>query len=399
MTRHLRDLPRFPDYVQGQTDHDYIQAAAELGPLVLDRYGIATLFSLAHLQEINDDRWTRQIELDGMRAAGVSGGPMYEFVRDVMLFSNGPPHRARRGPLVRSFAHKVLTALRPAIRARTDRRIGALAGAGPVSFLTQIAGPLPAEVIAGLIGLPEDDTNAFATHVYSAIRGLSFCSDEVRAASDADMAHLARYMDGLIADRTRTPRDDLLSTYLDRVSGGDLQDSEMRAQMIGLVIAGSDTTRGALTSTVSQLLQRPDQWRMLVDDPEAHAPGAVSEGLRFDPIIGALGRITTENRTLADVALPEGTFVSASMLSALRDPEVYANPGHFDITRQDHPRLHPIFGGGPHRCLGEVLARIEMEEALKSLAAVAPDLTMQGPPPVLRGYGAVRQVTDMTVVF
>jgi cytochrome P450 len=167
--------------------------------------------------------------------------------------------------------------------------------------------------------------------------------------------------------------------------------------MIGLVVAGSDTTRGALTATLSQLLQHPDQWNMLVNDPEKWAPAAVSEGLRFDPVIGSLARITTEPREIEGVLFPKGSFVAVSMLTALRDPAIYGDPNRFDITRGDHPRLHPVFGGGPHRCLGEALARIELGETIKVLARLAPRMVLDGPPAKLRGYGAVRTLGPMQV--
>lgn len=399
MALKLRDLPRFPDYVQGQSDHDYMLHAREMGPLAVDKFGFITAFSAANMDMFNDDRWTRQIELEGMLAAGVTEGPMFDFVRDVMLFSNGQTHRNRRGPLVRTFAHKLIAELRPTVRDRTQRLIGDLAGTGSVEFVGSIAGPLPAEIIASIVGAPEEDTSAFAAHVYSAIRGLSLCPPDIRAESDSDMAHLLRYMDRLIADRRDNPVDDLLTGYLDRVSDGPLDENEVRAQMVGLVVAGSDTTRGALTATVSQLLQHPDQWALLVEDPEKWAIPAINEGLRFDPVIGSLPRITTQAREIEGVMMPEGTLVAVSMLTALRDPEIYANPNQFDITRTDHPRLHPVFGGGPHRCLGEALARIEMEEALKTLAKTVPHMRLDGPPASLRGYGAVRTVGSMQVTM
>jgi len=397
MALKLRDIPRFPEYTPGFTDHQYMLQAWQQGPLAKDNFGIISAFSMANMLLFNDDRWTRQIELESMRVAGVTEGPMFEFVRDVMLFSNGQTHRNRRAPLVRTFAHRIIADLRPSIRARTDARIKALAGSGQIDFVTEIAGPLPAEIIAAIIGAPEEDTGSFAAHVYSAIRGLSLCSDEVRTESTRDIGHLMEYVDGLVAARRAEPIDDLLSNYLDRVADGPLSKDEVRTQMVGLVVAGSDTTRGALTATVSQLLQHPDQWAMLVDDPETWAPRAVSEGLRYDPVIGSLARITTEPREIEGVLIPAHTFVATSMLTALRDPEVYDNPNQFDITRDDHPRLHPVFGGGPHRCLGEALARIELEEALKSLAQNAPDLALDGPAVQLRGYGAVRTLSPMQV--
>lgn len=397
MALRIRDIPPFPDYVPGQSDHDFMAAARAQGPFARDRFGIVSGFSMAHMLLINDDRWTRQVELEGMRTAGVTSGPMFDFVRGVMLFSNGETHRNRRGPLVRTFAHKAIADLRPEVARRTEALVGPLAGAGSVDFLDAVAGPLPAQVIAAIVGAPEADIPFFAEHVYSAIRGLSLVSDEVRAESTRDMGRLADYMEDLIAERRTRPVDDLLTAFLDRVRGGPLDENEVRAQMLGLLVAGSDTTRGALTATVSHLLRNPEQWAMLVDDPERWAGPAVSEGLRFDPVIGSLARFTTEPREIDGILFPADTLIAVSMLTALRDPDIYADPDRFDITRTDHPRLHPVFGGGPHRCLGEALARIELEEALKALARHVPEMELVGEPARLRGYGAVREISGMRV--
>ncbi|MEX0283898.1 MAG: cytochrome P450 [Paracoccaceae bacterium] len=399
MTKKIKDLPRYPDYVEGQTDHEFLQAAWALGPIALDKYGFITAFPQRLLLEFMDDRWTRQIELEGMYATGTTSGPMFDFASNVMLFSNGDVHRKRRGPLARTFAHKLIEDKRAEVATRCERMIGALRGRGSVDFLEEIAGPLPAQVIGAMLGVPEDDMPRFARHVYSAIRGLSLVSPEVRADSDADMALLTELVAGLIDARSETPDDGLVSQYLEKVAGNDLSQQEILAQMVGLVVAGSDTTRGALTATVSWLLCNPDQWALLVEDPDKWVRGAVNEGLRYDPVIGSMGRITLERREVEGVSVPEGTLISASMLTALRDPEVYADPDRFDITRQDHPRLHPVFGGGPHRCLGEALARIELEEALKALAHMTPDLKLDGEPARLRGYGAVRTVSGCRVLM
>lgn len=397
MALRMRDIPEFPEYVPGQSDHAFMAGARAQGPFARDRYGIVSAFSMAHLGLIMDDRWTRQVELETMRAAGVTEGPMFDFVRGVMLFANGAAHRHRRGPLVRTFAHKLIAELRPEVARRVETLVAPLAGAGSVDFLDRIAGPMPAQVIAAVVGAPEADIPLFAEHVYSAIRGLSLCSDEVRAESTRDMGWLQDYVDALIARRRAEPEADLLTEFLARVSGGPLDENEVRAQILGLLVAGSDTTRGALTATVSQLLQHPEQWALLVGDPERWAGPAVSEGLRFDPVIGSLVRFTTEAREIDGVLFPRDTLIAVSMLTALRDPGIYADPDRFDITRDDHPRLHPIFGGGPHRCLGEALARIELEEALKALARHLPGMQLEGEPARLRGYGAVRTVSGLRV--
>ena len=180
----IRDIPAFPEW-QGESDHAYMARARTQGPFARDRFGIVSAFSMAHLNLIMDDRWTRQVELETMRAAGVAEGPMFDFVRGVMLFANGETHRNRRAPLVRPFAHKLIAALRPEVARRVEALVRPLAGAGTIDFVGAIAGPLPAQVIAALVGAPEEDIPFFAGHVYSAIRGLSLVPDEVRAESTA----------------------------------------------------------------------------------------------------------------------------------------------------------------------------------------------------------------------
>ena len=399
MVATMRDVPVLPEYIDGQTDHEYMQSAWANGPLAKDKGGLIRAFPMALMTEVMDDRWTRQIELESMMIAGVKDGPVYDFIDNVLLFSNGQVHRNRRAPLVKTFAHRIIAEMRPDVAARCERMVAALLGKGPVDFVETIASPLPAHVIASVIGAPEDEVGVVARHVYSAIRGLSLVKDEVRAEADRDMRALADYVATLIDRRRAHAEEDFLTGFLNRVADGPLDEAELRTQIMALVLAGSDTTRGALTSTVSQLMQNPDQWALLVEDPDTYVPGAVSEGLRFDPVIGSLARITTERREVAGYALPAGAFIGNCMLTSLRDPEVYTDPNRFDITRTDHPRLHPVFGGGPHRCLGEILARLELEEALKALVRLAPEMTLSGPPAKLRGYGATRVVTPMIVTM
>ncbi len=108
-------------------------------------------------------------------------------------------------------------------------------------------------------------------------------------------------------------------------------------------------------------------------------PGAVAEALRFEPAVGSFPRFALADIPLEGAVLPAGALLSISTLSAMRDPALYADPDVFDIRRSDHPRWHPVFGGGAHRCLGEALARIELEEGLRALSAGSPTCTSNDP--------------------
>jgi hypothetical protein len=177
-----------------------------------------------------------------------------------------------------------------------------------------------------------------------------------------------------------------------------LSEDEIRTQIVGLILAGSDTTRGSLCMTLAYLLQHTDQWSAFCDDPDGLKRAAVDEGLRFDPVIMGIPRIVVRDFDIDGYRIPAGTPLTISVPSALRDPSVYADPDRFNIFRKDHPRWHPIFGAGAHRCVGEALARAEMEEALATIARLAPGTRLIGAFPRL-APGAIRQVDRMEVEF
>ncbi|WP_161861318.1 cytochrome P450 [Algicella marina] len=393
-------IPTAPRRASGTDDLTFVRQLQALGhPFVANSFGLVFAFSHAHLQYFLTDDATRQLELDILQMQEITAGPLHEFIDHSLLFSNGEVHRRRRTPLARAFAFPLMDALRPAVRQEAQALIRPLIGKGPTPFLEAVAGPFPARIVAGILGLPDADIPAFTRRVYSAIRGLSIQRSENIAATTEDTRHLLAYVAELLADRRRTPQDDFLSQYVARTAESPLSEAEVRAQIVTLILAGSDTTRAALTAILSRLLHTPDQWSLLKDDPDRHLQGAVAEGLRLEPVIGSYARVTTRQLELEGYHLPAGTIVGPLSLTALRDPEIYADPDTMDITRRDHPRLHPIFGAGPHRCLGEALARIELEEALRVIATEAPETTCIGPPAELRGLGAVREVVGMTVEF
>lgn len=392
----IRDLPRFTPRPEGWTDHDFIAHWRAQGPAAVDRYGIVTLFAHDDLLRAVDPRFTRQVGLEAMAMQGRSSGAVYDFFDLSLLFANDARHRARRGPLARAFAHPLMNALRGEIAAQARDLLAGLRGR-EVDFAQDFSGRLAARMIAAILGLPEADIPRFTEIVYGASRGLSFRSKEVLDDADRDMAELLAYAASLVEDRRARPREDFLTDFVERVRDADLSEAEIRTQVATVVLGGADTTRMALASGFAQILARPDQWAALKADPEGAKVGAAAECLRFDPVVGSIPRLAIEPFEIAGVAIPRGTYLAASLLGALRDPAVYAAPEVFDIARADHPKLHPVFGAGAHRCLGEALAKAELEEALVVLAQEAPDAELIGAPPVLRGLGGTRGLPTTTI--
>ena len=390
---------RFEKRPEGMSDHDYLELWRARGPVAVDRHGILTTFSQAHLERVTDPRLTRQVELEIVAVRGLTSGPIFDFYANSMLFSNGARHAARRRPLARAFAFPLMEALRPRLRAVAEDLVRPCLGAGPVDFLDRVAGPLPARVMAMILGLGEAELPRFAARVQSSMRALALREGEDWAGAAADLGALNDQVTALLADRGARPAGDFLSDYVAAVADAELTEAEVRMQIVSVVLAGADTTRMALASTLSQLLQRPEQWAALVADPEGRKAAAAAEGLRFDPPVGALPRVAVAGFEIDGVTVSPGHVIAPSVIAALRDPAVHAAPDRFDLARADHPRWHPVFGAGAHRCLGEALARAELEEALAALARLAPRAELAGPPPRLSGLTGARAIDAMTVAL
>jgi cytochrome P450 family 103 len=352
------------------------------------------------VERLATDPRTRQIETEFAELRGITDGPVFNFFRDSMLQSNGEVHRKRRAPMSRSFAFRMIAALRPRIRAVAEELIASCHADGEMNFLDGYAALIPARTIAGILGIPEADIPYFTSLVYRFARSLnfSFTADEVPDITDA-AARLADYMTGLLAERRASPRTDFLTDYAKAADeAGDLSPDEILSQAVTVIVGGSDTTRAAMAMQVALLLQHREQWEAVCRDA-ALIPGAVLEALRYEPSVGAFARFALEEIEIDGYVAPGDSLLSLSTMSAMRDPAVYAEPDRFNIKRTDHPRWHAVFGGGAHRCLGEALARAELEEGLAAVAARLPQLELVGEPPKMGEHSGIRPITAMQVAW
>lgn len=379
-----------PDPHAGFATYRPLSAVIDVGygPVVTRHQDVAALLA---------DPRTRQIETESLELHGIFAGALHDFYSNSMLLANAPVHAVRRRPAARAFALKVIEAWRPRIRTLVAELLAAVEDREEFDFIDAIASPLPSRLIANILGAPEQDAPHFSSAVYEMARGLGPFRPEDYPKIELSASALVAYARELVEARKRAPQDDFLTDYLARVAESDeLSELETLMQIVTLIIAGSDTTRTALTMLVGLLLQHPQQWEAVVADPSL-AAGAVLEGLRFEPPVGGTARMTTEPVAIDGIPIAEGTLLSLSILSAQRDEAVFAEPARFNIRRSDHPRWSLSFGMGSHRCLGEALARAELEEALIAIAQRLPRLALKGPPPMAKGHGGVRGVTPMRV--
>lgn len=392
------DLPRLTDAELRDDPHRTFRLHRARTPVVAHEAGGCFVLRHADIERLAKDPRTAPATGTAFpKMLGVTEGPLFEAFEHGMLTANGEAHRRRRAPFTRILAARAMAGLRPVVRRSAEGLIDGWHGQGHVEFVEHFASQLPARVISGLLGLPPEDIPATTRLVYEATRfvNLAVGPDEIPLA-EAAARELQAYVGALLEDRRRTPREDFLSSFLAAADeGGELSPIEMLFQIFQLIIAGTDTTRVAAVMTVALLLQHRDQWDEVCRNPGL-VPEAVAEALRFEPSVATVSRVAAEEIELDGAVIPAGTFISLSTMSAMRDERVYEEPDSFDISRKDHPRLHPVFGGGAHRCIGEALARIELEEGLAALTARLPDLRLEEAP-VIRGYSGIRRVDRMVL--
>jgi len=395
----LEKLPEFPIEIPTGTDiYRFVRRLRESSPLAQGPYN--QLFALRHRHfELITSPCTRQWEDEFLLEQGITTGPIYEGNRNGVLFTNGDVHTRRRAPLARTFAFKLMDSMRPRIAAIVSNMVRKHLGKPSVDFLSEIAAIVPAMIIAEVLGVPESDLPVFLQFIPAAAEALGPIAPGRREPIERSLTDFHAYVQNLISARRQKPADDFLSRLVAETDKSlELTEIEVREQIVALIVAGSDTTRGTLCMTLSTLLQHPEQWQAFCADPVRLKRNVVQEGLRYEPVVGGIPRIATEDLDIDGHNVPKGSILVFSVISALRDPETYADPETFNIHRTDHPKWHPIFGAGAHRCLGEALARAELEEALAAIARLAPNTRLVGAPPRLSDIG-LRQVDRMQVAF
>ncbi|MFI6518729.1 cytochrome P450 [Spirillospora sp. NPDC050679] len=281
-----------------------------------------------------------------------------------------PQHGRLRRMLTGEFTMRRTNALRPAIGRIVDDLLEAMARQGPPTDLVKaFALPLPSLVICELLGVPYADHDFFQEHSAAA---LSLEAGPERSA--AAMEEIGRYLDGLVADKERAPTDDLLGRAAARVAAGELDHDELVSMARLLLIAGHETTANMIGLGTLVLLRRPDQLAALRAEP-ALIRSAVEELLRHLTIVQlGTARVAREPVEVGGVTVPAGEGVVVALPAANRDPEHFPEPDRFDIRRD--AGQHVAFGFGMHQCIGQMLARVEMEIAFTRLFERFPGLAL-----------------------
>jgi cholest-4-en-3-one 26-monooxygenase len=303
-------------------------------------------------------------------------------LRAILLNMDPPQHVKFRRVVQRAFTARRVEAMRPAVRERARRIVGAVAEKGECELVADIAARLPLEVICDMMGVPDGDR---AGLFELSNRLIGFDDPEFQTSeTDAKIAsaEMFTYAFHRAAKVIANPGDDLVSRLLTaEVEGHRLSEVEFASFFLLLVIAGNETTRTVISWGVHTLIEHPAERRRLLRDPSL-LPSAVEEILRFTPPVHYMRRTATQDTEVAGQPIPEGAKLALWYPSANRDERVFADPDRFDIARRPNPHLS--FGIGEHLCLGAHLARLELQEVFAALLRRIPDPELAAPPRRLR---------------
>ncbi|MFI2433159.1 cytochrome P450 [Streptomyces sp. NPDC018693] len=317
-------------------------------------------------------------------------GPGQFFVMDP------PDHTRLRRMLIPDFTFRRIEALRPAIERVCAELLDAMTadGARAADLVEAYALPQPTRVICALLGVPYDD-HAFFQEQVRVLTGMTSAPPEMMAARTA----LYGYLGDLLAARAADPADDLISRLAtERVATGEASAEEAVGVAALLLIAGHETTAHMFPLSVLALLGRPDQLAALRADPTLW-PGAVEELLRHLTVTHAgMRRIATEDVEVGGVRIRAGEGVVVALQSANRDPAAFPDPDTLDIRRDTNGHL--AFGHGLHQCVGQSLARAELQIGLPALFDRLPELHITAPLDDLRpSTSSVHGVQSLPVAW
>jgi cytochrome P450 len=319
------------------------------------------------LAGLKDERLIKNIH----NARPDPNGEMSRMISDTSMLKSDPPEHTRLRALAHAaFTPKFIHRLRSHIQEIADRLVDAVQDQGRMDLIDDFAFPLPITVICEMLGVPASDAHLFREWSGALIDSGTLSSETPQVIPEV-IQHL-QYLSVLIAERRAVPRDDLISALTQANEHGDqLNEAELLGTSLLLLVAGHETTVNLIGNGMFALLQRPDQWERLKQDPTL-VKDAVEELLRLVNPVHLVNRYAAEDLVISGVPIPKGSHLLLLLAAADHEPDAFAEPERLDVNRG--VTRHVAFGQGIHYCLGAPLARLEGEIAFTTLLTRLPDL-------------------------
>jgi cytochrome P450 len=300
---------------------------------------------------------------------------LYEYVKnyqaDQFIQHDRPEHLDMRKIVHGYFTPKAMESWRPFVVNAVKELLDAAEEKGSMDVMRDLATPLPVLVIAQMMGVPAEDrpyVRQLAEKLLYIGRGEH---DRMPILTDG-MKGMVECVSPLVDERIARPGDDFISVLASGEKNGVFTRHQVLVNTSLLLLAGHETTINLICNGTLSFIQHPDQWALYKKDPAGRAKWATEECLRYDAPVKSIQRLASQDLEMRDKVMRKDDRIRWFISSANRDPNVFADPEKFDITRQPNP--HVAFGNGVHHCLGATLARVEGQEVFKALAERFPDL-------------------------
>ncbi|CAI7989989.1 Biotin biosynthesis cytochrome P450 [Geodia barretti] len=314
---------------------------------------------------------------------------LYEYVKDFfsqwfiqhdrkeVSVHEGPDHTDMRKVIHGYFTPKAMELWRPLVQSAINQLLDEAEERGHMDVMRDYATPLPLLVIAAMMGIETTDRQ----FIRSLAEKLLFIgrgnNDRMQPLTEGIMG-LQEYLRPMVTERIKNPNGDLLDRMTDAYRVGVMNEEQVVANSILLLLAGHETTINLICNGTRAFMTHPDQWELFKSDPNARMIRATEECLRYDPPVKSITRIAGDTIELGGKQINRDERMRWFVTSANRDPEVFDRPDDFDIER--YPNPHVAFGSGIHHCLGATLARLEGQEAFKALAERFPNVNLAADP-------------------
>ncbi len=288
-------------------------------------------------------------------------------IDSLMLYQDPPDHTRLRSLVHQAFTKKAIDQLAEKIEAHAKQLLDEMEGMRKVDLIESYCFPLPMLTISEMLGMPKKDLKRFRTWTQAIIKMNTTMS------RDAAAAEFLEYCQHIIAERRKSPSDDILSgLILANDDGNTLSNQELTSMILMLLAAGHETVINLIGNGMLLLMEHPDQMAKLKANPDL-IDTAVEEIMRYNgPVDCTSTRVAPEDMELNGVKISKGELVFGLVLAANRDPEIFEDPDRFDITRDPNP--HISFGGGIHYCIGAPLGRLEGSIAIHRLIERFPNI-------------------------
>lgn len=276
-----------------------------------------------------------------------------------LLHSDPPDHTRLKLLVQKAFSPRMIDSMRPRIQGIVDELIDAVLPTGQMEVIEDLAFALPVAVLATIMGVPRGDSAKFRTWADSllAFQGVNKPSMAVLEHAQATLIEVRGYLRSLIQMRRREPGEDLVSELVAVEQEGEkLTEDELINTCVTLLVAGHETTTSLIGNGLFLLLEHPEQWQLLKDEPQ-RLPEAIEEILRFESPVARQPRLVKQDTELGGKQVKKGQMVFQMLNAANRDPDYFDRPDVFDITRPKN--RHLAFGQGVHFCIGAPLSRAE----------------------------------------